>query len=67
MNCIICEKEILKEEKIFYIPIDVPYINIKIHMDCLVDKGYSFIIQYLTKNPEIVYNYVEKMNKNGRK
>lgn len=67
IECILCEKEVLKEEKEFFIPVDVPYVNIKIHRDCLLEKGYDFIIQYLTENPEIVYNYIEKVNKNGRK
>jgi hypothetical protein len=67
MNCILCEKEILPEEDKFYVPVDVPYVNIKIHRECLISKGYDYIIRYLTKNPEIVYNYIENRRKNGRK
>lgn len=66
MDCILCEKQILQEDLKFYIPIEKPYVNIKIHRDCLLEKGYVYILQYLTKNPKIVYNYIEYTNNNAK-
>jgi hypothetical protein len=32
--CFYCEEKILKEEDVYVVGVDIPYINLKFHRDC---------------------------------
>ena len=62
MICIICNKEIIDDK--FMFPNDKPYFNIYVHKTCY--KGID-VLEYITKNLDLIYNYLLERDKNRRR
>lgn len=63
--CFYCHKEILPTDSKRMVGLDVPYVNLFFHTECL--KLIPDLLSYLTKNRELVYNYRENMKISSRK
>lgn len=64
--CFYCGKEIAVGERYRLYPLDRPYANLFFHKEhfLLVEPE---IIQYLSQNPNKIYNYIEsRKEKNGK-
>ena len=63
--CLMCDKEILVDDKKQMIGIDIPYINVWFHKDCYgTINGLS---SFLQNNTDKIYNMIWKERENGRK
>jgi len=63
--CLLCESNILKDQDKFMIALDIPYINLYMHMGCyrqIQEDLNNFLLQHI----EMVYNYNGEEN-NARK
>jgi len=65
-TCFKCEKEFLPEERIFFLALEKPYVNLLFHHECYKEIK-SEETQYLTQNAERVYNYLNKDKIKGKK
>lgn len=66
IKCIICDLPIGDGDTIFYLGLDIPYVNIKLHRECFHNIKHN-INEFLALNVKKVYNYIEEMNKNKLK
>jgi hypothetical protein len=56
--CPICNKEILETDLAFYVPFEIPYLNIKIHRDHIREfGGYRSMFDH---NLQTWYNCIDK-------
>lgn len=58
MKCFYCDKEIEEGERPFYYGVEVPYINLKFHLNCA--KKLTNIAEFIQQNAEKVYNIIEE-------
>lgn len=72
MICLVCKKEVLKDQDKFMVGLDIPYVNLWFHRECYRQIE-NDINNFVLQNIEMVYNYnrggnnVERSNKNERK
>jgi hypothetical protein len=60
--CIYCNKEVIDD--LFYLGIDIPYINLKVHKGCWkANKDGGF----LRENKEKILNYINILNELSNK
>jgi hypothetical protein len=62
--CFDCNKAIEDVNDYKMVGIDVPYVNLFFHKSCFIlIGGYGNIHEYATQRLEMVYNYIENINK----
>jgi hypothetical protein len=49
MMCIFCKEEIQDGDKVFYIGLDIPYINLKTHYSCFREHKHN-VNEFLREN-----------------
>jgi len=63
-NCFDCNKPIDDINDYKMVGIDIPYVNIFFHKSCFIlIGGYGNIREYATQRSELVYNYLNNINK----
>lgn len=60
--CILCDLPVKDEDLIFYIGLDIPYVNILVHRACF-KANKDNLNDVLALNVEKVYNYIRELNK----